>query len=77
VFTKNRAALSKVRSGGIALAVKNSISKQFKFVNSTCKYVIWFKISKNLLKKMKIFFLELYTSHLKIANMHHPIATVR
>jgi hypothetical protein len=77
VFTKNRAALSKMRSGGIALAVKNSISKHFTFVNSTCKYFIWFKISKKMLKKMSIFLLELYTSHLKIANMHHPIATAR
>jgi exonuclease III len=51
VFTKNRAALSKVRSEGIALAVKDSISKHFTFVNSTCKYVMWFKISKKLFEK--------------------------
>jgi exonuclease III len=41
VFTKNRAALSKVRSGGIALTVKDSILKHFTFVNSTCKYVMY------------------------------------
>jgi exonuclease III len=57
VFTKNRSTLSKVRSGGIALAVKDSISKHFTLVDNTCKYVMWFRISRYLLEKEDDIFL--------------------
>jgi exonuclease III len=57
VSTKNRAALSKVRSGGIALGVKDAISKHFTLVNNACKYVMWFRISKTLFRKEEDIFL--------------------
>lgn len=48
LYTKNRASRSRVSSGGIALAVKRSISNYVTVIDTNCKLVLWFKLSKLL-----------------------------
>lgn len=48
VFLKNRCRLSKVRSGGIALLIRDSLVKYVTVINTNCKYVSWFKMNKSL-----------------------------
>lgn len=47
-FTKNRHTLSNVRSGGILVAIRESIVKYVHIIKTDCKYALWFKISKTL-----------------------------
>ena len=44
---KNRRTITKVRSGGIILAVKDTVLKHVKIINTSCKYVLWFRLSKS------------------------------
>lgn len=46
IFIKNRAAVSRFRSGGIALIVKNKFSPYIRLIKSDSKLIIWFSISK-------------------------------
>ena len=48
IYTKNRVSRSRVSSGGIALAVKRSISNYVTVIDTNCKLVLWFKLSKLL-----------------------------
>lgn len=48
LFTKNRHTLSNVRSGGILVAIRESIVKYVHIIKTDCKYALWFKISKSL-----------------------------
>ena len=48
VFFKNRCKLSKVRSGGIAVLVKDHIVKYTTVINTESPYVLWLRISKSL-----------------------------
>ena len=48
LFLKNRHKLTRTRSGGIGLLVKNHIKQHISLVNTDCKYALWFKISKTL-----------------------------
>lgn len=50
LFTKNRTSRSRVASGGIALAVKKTISNCVTVINSSSSLVLWFKVSKKLTK---------------------------
>ncbi len=45
---QNRKSMSKYKSGGIAVAVRTNISKHIRKINTDCKLVLWFTISKNL-----------------------------
>lgn len=46
---ENRQKLSKTRSGGIILSVKENLAKHVKIIKTDCKNVLWFKINKLLL----------------------------
>jgi exonuclease III len=46
-FMRNRHKLSKIRSGGIIIAVKDSTVKHVKILKTDCKFVSWFKLSKS------------------------------
>ena len=50
IHMKNRFTYRKVRSGGIVLAFKNYLSQDIDLINSESQYVLWFKISKNVLQ---------------------------
>jgi hypothetical protein len=47
---KNREKLSKARSGGIILSVRENIVKHVKIIDTDCKYVLWFKVDKIFLE---------------------------
>lgn len=47
-FVKNQQTLSKTRSGGILVAVKDYVIKFVKIIRTDCKYVFWFTIDKSL-----------------------------
>ena len=49
-FTKNRKLLSRVSSGGIALAVKKDLLNEITVIDTDCNLVLWFKVSKKLTK---------------------------
>ena len=47
-FVKHRCELSRFKSGGIAIYVKNDISKYVSVIDSASKYVLWLHVSKNI-----------------------------
>ena len=47
-FVKHRCELSRFKSGGIAIYVKNDISKYASVIDSASKYVLWLHVSKNV-----------------------------
>ena len=48
IYAKNRHTLSKTRSGGILVAVRDNIVKYVHVIRTDCKYVLWFKINRIL-----------------------------
>ena len=48
IFTKNRVSRTRMPSGGIALAVKNTISKYVTILSSDSNLVLWFKLSRQI-----------------------------
>ena len=42
LYAKNRHTLSKTRSGGILVAVRDNIVKYVHVIRTDCKYVSWF-----------------------------------
>ena len=50
LFTKNRKQISRYRSGGIALFVRNELSSYIHIMKNESKLVLWFSISKTILK---------------------------
>lgn len=48
MFYKSRHKVSKDKSGGLAIAVKNSIAKYISILETASKLVLWFKISNKL-----------------------------
>lgn len=49
VFTNNRKRITRYRSGGIAIIIRNSILSHIEILKNESKLISWIKISKNLL----------------------------
>ena len=49
IFTNNRRAISRYRSGGITLIVKNELSPYIRMKKTDSKLILWFSISKHLM----------------------------
>ncbi|CAG2184797.1 unnamed protein product [Mytilus edulis] len=47
---KNRSHLNRVKSGGIVLGFKESLSDHISVVETDSKYILWFKIDKHVVK---------------------------
>lgn len=48
LFFKHRKPISKVKSGGIAIAVKQNIQRYINIIDTQSKLVLWFSLSKHL-----------------------------
>ena len=62
VICQNRKKISRYRSGGTAIAVKNSLLKFVKFDKSESNLIQWFTVSKTVKKLSMIFSLQIYIS---------------
>ena len=49
IFSKNRKASSKYRSGGITLLIKESLAPYISVLKSNSKLILWFLISKKIM----------------------------
>ena len=52
-YFKNRKRLARVRSGGIAIFIKNGLTKYCKLIDNPNKFAIWILISKQFIKSPK------------------------
>ncbi len=48
ILFKNRKAMSKIRSGGIAVAIKSKYYKYVKEIKTESRLALWFTLSKSL-----------------------------